>query len=240
MDLSLRQLIADDLKERQDRHPSFSLRAYARYLGVNPTSLSLFLNNKRNLSQDSILSILNKLDLGLLAPKANRTEGEPQYFEELGIEEYCKMSDWYYFAILSIMETEDFVSSCRWIAKRLGIKESMVESAIGTLHNLGMIRISEDGKFEPTGKQYKTPDEIRSFLKKRSHLQAMDLAAKSVNEDTEYNSDFSAMTMAIDPSKIVEAKEKIKEFRRSLCKFLETGPKKEVYRISIQLFPLSK
>ena len=43
--------------------------------------------------------------------------------------------------------------------------------------------------------------------------------------------DQSSITMAIDPSKLPEAKQKILEFRRSLMEFLEASNEKtEVYR----------
>ena len=52
--------------------------------------------------------------------------------------------------------------------------------------------------------------------------------------------DFTSMTMAIDPEKLTEAKKKIREFRRGLSEFLEAGKKEEVYRLNIQLVPVTK
>ena len=46
--------------------------------------------------------------------------------------------------------------------------------------------------------------------------------------------------MAIDPENLGEAKNMIKSFRKRLSKKLESGNKKEVYKLAIQLFPLSR
>jgi hypothetical protein len=46
--------------------------------------------------------------------------------------------------------------------------------------------------------------------------------------------------MAVDPALLPEAKDMIKKFRRRLSRFLESGKKKEVYTIAIQLFPVSR
>jgi hypothetical protein len=48
------------------------------------------------------------------------------------------------------------------------------------------------------------------------------------------------MTMAIDPKKLPQAKERIRDFRRGLSEFLESGNRSEVYRINIQLMPVTK
>ncbi len=52
--------------------------------------------------------------------------------------------------------------------------------------------------------------------------------------------DITSMTMAIDESKIPEAKKRIKAFRRQLCEFLETGKQTRVFNLGIQLYPISK
>jgi hypothetical protein len=49
------------------------------------------------------------------------------------------------------------------------------------------------------------------------------------------------MSIAIAPDRIPAAKEKVKKFRRELADFLESSRSKtEVYRLSFQLFPLTK
>ena len=51
----------------------------------------------------------------------------------------------------------------------------------------------------------------------------------------------SSMTLAIDPKLVPIAIKEIRKFRRKLTKFLESAaPAKEVYELSVQLFPISK
>jgi hypothetical protein len=67
------------------------------------------------------------------------------------------------------------------------------------------------------------------------------LQALEALEDVPLESrDQSSMTMAIDPSLLPEAKAKIRDFRRSLCAFLQENarPKSEIYQLSISLFPV--
>lgn len=52
--------------------------------------------------------------------------------------------------------------------------------------------------------------------------------------------EFTFITMAVDKSKMIEAKAMIREFRDKLCAYLEEGEKTEVYELAIQLFPRTK
>ena len=44
--------------------------------------------------------------------------------------------------------------------------------------------------------------------------------------------------MAIDPTKLPEARRRIRQFRDELCDYLESGDQTEVYRWNMQLVPL--
>ena len=46
--------------------------------------------------------------------------------------------------------------------------------------------------------------------------------------------------MAISTAKLSEARKLIMDFRRKLCAFLEDGQRDAVYRLNVQLFPLSQ
>lgn len=49
----------------------------------------------------------------------------------------------------------------------------------------------------------------------------------------------SAFAWIVDLDLLPEAKELIRSFRRKLVEFLESSEKEEVYKLNIQLFPLS-
>lgn len=70
------------------------------------------------------------------------------------------------------------------------------------------------------------------------HKENLKLAEKHLITNFDL-SDYSSMTMAIDCELLPEAKELILNFRRQLMRFLESGKKTEVYKLNIQLFPLT-
>jgi hypothetical protein len=45
--------------------------------------------------------------------------------------------------------------------------------------------------------------------------------------------------MSIDPAKLPAARVKIQRFLDELCDFMESGKKKSLYQVSVQLFPFN-
>ena len=146
----------------------------------------------------------------------------------------------YYFAILSLAETEDFIDEPEWISDRLNISINESRKAIDILKKINLLEMNKDGKWQASGNQFSTPSDIANMSIRKNHFQSLELAKKSLETDDVDSRDFSGVTMAINPQKIPEAKNMIKEFRRILCDFLEDGDQKEIYRLNVQLFGLSK
>ena len=241
MSSELLSVLNEDFLKKTEKNPQYSLRSYAKWLGINPTSLSLFLNGKRGLALSAKKRIALKLDLPVetLAQILNKDSPSSHLFNEIALDKIHLISDWFYFAVLSLMETKEFQDSPKWIARRLNITQRQATSALVKLEKLGMAIRDKAGILRASGKSFQAPDHISSVIMRRTHYQALELARASLDHVPLELRDFSAMTMAIDPAKLPHAKKRIKFFRRRLCSQLESGKKKEVYRLCIQLFPLS-
>lgn len=242
----LRRVLNAHFAASKARNGSYSLRAYARKLGVGPASLSEIMRGKRRVSDKRAQHLVQCLSLlpaeekrvlgGAIGLLANDV---PKPFEALPEERYRTISDWYHFAILSLAETADFRCDDVWIATRLSLPVDTVAAAIERLAKLDLITLKPDGSWTVTGKSFCTSDEVASAALRAAHADNLDLAKESLASDPVECRDFRAITMAIDPAKLPEAKRLICEFRDRLCAFLENGEKSEVYKMCIQLFPLS-
>jgi len=160
-------------------------------------------------------------------------------YSELDMDQFHLISEWYYFGILSLATTKTFKSDSTWIAKSLGIQKREANAALERLERLGLLARDQKNKLVATGKAFKTSSEIPNTYLRKHHLQGLDLARRAMEEDEFKACDFSSITMAVDPEKLPEAKKLITQFRQNLCAFMEADAKKEVYRMSVQLFPLS-
>ncbi|MBI3017966.1 MAG: DUF4423 domain-containing protein, partial [Deltaproteobacteria bacterium] len=147
--------------------------------------------------------------------------------------------DWYHFALLSLAETAGYKDDPAWLAHRLGVSVKKIKMALERLQRLNMIKRDRQGVLRVTGEEFSTTDGVSSVSIRKSHSQNLELAQKSLEHDDVVVRDFTAMTMAIDPEKLGEARKMIREFRDKLCTYLESGKKKEVYKLCVHIFPLS-
>jgi uncharacterized protein (TIGR02147 family) len=248
----IQKILREKLTERQLKNPSYSLRALARFLGFNPAILSMILNGKRQASAKVALQIADGLCLSpeerlelfqSYAPSQNaekKSSAEIRQSVELQADTFRLISDWYHFAILSLAETQDFQSDATFVANRLGISKKLAEGALDRLLRLGLLEESEDGRLQVTGQNYTTSSDIKSLSLRKSHFKNLELAQRSLETDALEERDFSAVTMAIDPTLLPQAKARIRKFREELAAFLSSGSKNEVYKMCVQLFPLTK
>lgn len=253
--VAVQNLLREKLAEIQRGNPDYSLRAYARKVGVHPGALTYIINGKRNVSRKLAERITRRLlldpqqrseILSLFPEKIRyrkqsdpRATLEPRYLE-LSAAQFKIAAEWEHFAVMSLAKCEGFQSDSEWIAKRLGITSTRAKQVVERLLQLGLFQLDESGHINRTEKSYRTSDDVAEISLKRHHEQSLDLAKESLWQDDVKNRDFTTITMAIDPRKLSTAKERIRKFEDELSDLLETGHKAEVYRLSVQLFPLSK
>jgi uncharacterized protein (TIGR02147 family) len=219
------------------------MRSFSRVLGVSPATLSMVLTGKRAMSRDRASQIANNCGMG---PEERASFlGEGKFLKavsrkrfEIDMNTFKVIDDWCHFAILSLSETPDNYTDENRIAKSLGISKSAAITAFDRLKNLKMIRVAGD-RFFQVPKAFSTPEDIANPAIKRAHRSMLEKAVESLEKDPVDTRDFSSVTMAINSSRIEEAKTKIRAFRQEVMQLLEAGPQDQVYNLSIQLFPLS-
>lgn len=249
------------LSRRQRKNSSYSMRAMARDLHMSASNISEVLNGKKNLSLKRASAICDKLSLNssessifvdlvikeqqgsaplkeIVLERLKLNQANREYtVQDKNIFQY--ISNWYHSAILELIETKDFRNSTEWISDQLNISQEKVLTTIERLLKLGLLKKSANS-YKRMNVGLTTTCDIPSDYIREYHDQVLDKAKDALQTQSVEERDFSNMMMAIDPSLIPEAKEKIKEFRRELCEFLESGEKKEVYSLSLQLFRMSK
>lgn len=239
----VRLILLTEFANAQARNPGYSMRAYAKRVGISQPAISQILSGKRPLTKKTAEKILVGLDkspteiLSVLGDEPDNSED----FKPLNMDSYHLIADWYYYAILSLAETKDFVSSPAWIANRLGISERTVKEAVERLLRLDLLlRHPKTNRLSVTGAQLEALSPTANPALKKAARQNLELSEAALEETQFEERDFTAMTLCFDPDKMSEAKKMIKNFRRNFAKAMESHPKKEVYKITIQLFPLTK
>lgn len=246
------RILRDELARRCDANPRYSLRAFARALGMSPSTLSRLLTGGRRPSYDLAKKILDKINLtpevrrqfivSLGAGSAFGLDESTQSVKvrELSHEVFRVVADWYHYAILELTFTAGFKPDPRWIATELGISVTEAKLAADRLFELGLLekrgaRWIKGDAYLSTADKHLTSDAL-----KRRQKQVLNKAIQSVDEHDIDVRSMTTMTMAIDPALLPEAKRRILAFNRELCAFLESGKRKEVYELAVGLFPVQQ
>ncbi len=243
-----RNFLVQELSVRKAKNPQFSLRSFARVLNMSPAQLSLLINGKRNLTSKQASKIIDKLNLtkneavNLLsdtAPLLEKLKTNMTDLHSLSDEEFNLISDWTHFAILSLSRLKNNKSNAKWIAKKLGIDPIKAMEAFLRLQRLGLIEITSNS-FKQSKRPLTTTTDVPSAAIRRYHKQNLDLAREKIETVPIGRREFSAITMAVNPTKINKVKKMINEFKQLVCQELEDDQVSEVYTLSIQLFPLTE
>lgn len=227
----LRVLLQNELAKRCQRNPRYSLRAFAKSLDTSHTVLSLVLSGKRSISKKLREKI--KEELGLAHP-------EETPVQQITLDAFAIISDWYHYAILSLLEISESTLDPKWISQRLGITALEAKLAIERLKRLELIEL-KNNRWRQTGVPIRFDNAVSNSTIRNFHKQLLSKAVESLENDPKHLRDFSSMTMAIDPGHLPFAFEEIKKFRRELTQKLEKlGSPKQVYNLTIQIYPISR
>lgn len=245
--------IKEGLSLKQRVNPQYSLRAYAKFLGIHSSTLSQIFNGKRSLPAKAIKDITDKLNLSdnektlfvesfyqnkshgkntLLATKDTRFILDDSYAKVI--------AEWEHYAVLTLFDLDDFAADHHGISNRLGITKTRAEVVINNLVACNLLNIAEDGKLEKTHTNVKTTEDIQSKALRDSHLETLEMGKNKIEEVEMELRDFSSMTIAMDLDRMPEVKVVIRDFRRKMAALLNSGKKTDVCQLAIQFYPITK
>jgi uncharacterized protein (TIGR02147 family) len=234
---NVRLKLQSEFEERCKRNHRYSLRAFAKALGMPVTSLQGILNGTRPLTSKSAQKLALALDW------QNDLSDTQENYQQLTIDNFAVISDWYHYAILELLKVDGFKPEIQWIAKRLAVTPSEVRIAVERMIRLGLLEISGKKWRETQASVHLTNINGVSTneASRRYQRQTLERSLRALQEVDVNERDHTSMVMAIDPKDLAAAREMIKEFRRKFCKNLEATKKpKEVYQIQISFFPLTQ
>lgn len=249
-----RLFLQDELAKRCSHNPNYSLRSFAKFLGVSPAALSDLLNSKRPVTVKMKERLGFKLGLSLseLSQLKAKPHGNSKSktsfntevaFQPIAIDLFSVISEPYHYALLELLKTEDFEQETKWIARRLKITVSQVNIAIERLERVGLLARDTKGYLidKTNGFRSDIREGLSSEAQRRSLICSHELAIAAIRTIPVEFRDNTSMTMAVNTSDLPRAKQMIKEFRRQFCFDLESNTNlDEVYQINISFVPLTE
>jgi len=237
--------------QRKKKKSSYSLRAFSRLLDLPSGRVSQLLSEKRSLTPSLGKKVALRLGFdpvkthrflsSIESSRKNRRKLPVSHgvYAPLDMDQFQSIADPVHFSILSLIETRGFSGTLKEISQRLNLDSVETRAAVDRLQRLGLVET------EPKIRLAKKPGlttshDVQSSALRVAHKKVLEEAMTSLEDISVELRDITSITMAVDPAKLAEAKKRLREFRRSLSEFMETGPQTEVYRLNIQLVPVTK
>lgn len=233
---------------RTTQNSSYSIRAFARDLGVDQSVVTRVMGGKRKpsvklIEQVSVVLGLPAKDILRATQVARGAKGSnlPEY-RDLSIDHFIVTSDSCHDAILELIDTADFVGDASWIARRLSMPVNKVKSAIDRLLAVEHLKI-ENGVWSDVSKYTQIhPVDDNCVELKKYQRQVLDESAKALASLSIKDRSHTSMTFSASREKLPELKKLVARFRKEALALMEssTHDKTDVFQLHVGVFPLTQ
>jgi uncharacterized protein (TIGR02147 family) len=262
--LDYRDFLKDFYEEKKSERSFFSYRLFGTKVAIDASYLAKVLMKSRHISNKNIGKCIEFCGLKEIEAeyfetlvhfaKAKSAKESKLIFEKLishrGVgantlikNQYDFYQKWYCSAIRSILEFFDFKGDYKALAEKVSPQISVKEAkdAVKLLHDLGLIEKDANGHYRMTHTAITTGPEWQSLAIQKYQEETIRLSHESLARHPKQHRDVSTVTMNISEQSFLEIKERIKEFRSSIIKFVNEQPASDrVVQLNIQLFPMSR
>lgn len=238
------ELLRTEFQRLVAKNPAFSLRAFAKKLDMSPGAISDLLRGKRKVSPAKLSEILRRLNLDeqtaahlIEQARMGRTVGRILIPEEAS----NLISNWIYFAILSVYECSQPPKSIADLSARLGISEGDAANAVDTLVRMDFLRTSANGDYKPSGISWRTEDGVipnQAII--ASHQSGLKLASKALEKIHPTKRDFVSITVSANSESLDKARKEVRKFKDRIVKILSVEQTDAVFRLNVNLFPVDQ
>ncbi len=247
---SFRVLLQTELARRCSANTQYSLRAFAADVGVDHSTLSQLLRERRPITERSIRLIGKRLKVAEDVVDAFVTRerlagdgasGSLAQLRQLTGDAASVVSDLSHYTILELVRLKGFKPDSRWIARVIGLSVDEVNVALNRLLRLGLLEMTGTGRWvDRSGDASATLDGF-SLVAIHQFIQRIDkLRSRAMAQVPPSLRDHSSSTFALDTAKLPTIIEMIRRFRRELAGFIGAGEAAdEVYQLEISLFPVT-
>lgn len=243
----LTDLLKVEFESRRKKNPQFSLRAFARWLGLSPAQVSQIMSGKRTITTKSFAKISDKLSLSpfeqkkyMYATKGKSQTDQGAQKKKLTEDQFRLIADWYHMAILSLTRVKDAKSDSRWIAQQLGITVQQANEATSRLVRLGCLQLKPE--FKQIGEPFEVTSDIPSTAIRKYHQQCLQLAAEKIEQVSLEKRQIQSLNFPMSLKTLPKFKILIDTFLDDALSLTEKSGKQqeEVFQLNVQLIPVTQ
>lgn len=251
--MSYVEQIKNEFVKRKNSKKNYSLRAFARDLRVEASTLSKVIKGSRKLPLSLVDQVCQGLSLSLkdkelfyssvIGDKGIRNTRfitTNLYHTLKGNSSFVVISEWEHYCFLNLLKLNNFQHDLRWAAKKMRILPSRLETVIENLKKADLLIVTSEGRFVRKYSNISSGDEFQSLALKVAHQNDLKIAVQRIWETEVEERDYASMVMAINSKKIKLAKKITRRYFEEMSSLLESENADEVFQLSVQLFPLTK
>jgi uncharacterized protein (TIGR02147 family) len=248
-----RLFLQSELARRCRKNSKYSLRSFAKFLGIESSHLSKMLRKKRPISVRNIERLGVRLGCrpieiaAFVAQRMDRSESAVSYqYQQISIDQFEIIADPIHYQVLELMKTKNFKTNERWIAQALGTNTHQVRAAVERLKRVGLLHVegANGARWIDRSEGFSTHvinENFTSQAHKEYQEKILLHAIESLKTVPVEQRDQSSILMATSSQYLQRAKQMITRFRRELCAFLESAPEKDVvFQLGVSLFPVTQ
>lgn len=262
---NFRIFMRDFYTERKDRS-GFTWRDFAKSAGYSsPVFLKLVCDGRANLSEVGVervaaamglvgVDLLYFRELVVFNQGKDSSEKKAAYKEMrriasensvtlVGEEQYDYYESWVNPVVRELAPKMKGATPAK-IASELeyGVDTDEIKKALALLQKVNLIKKDENGNYVQSAKSITTGNfEVASLSVREMHRQMGELALKSIDEVSMKERDISGMTLGVSEVAFHKIAQEIADFRRRVGAIVnEDNGNERVYRLNVQLFPLTK
>nr|BDT27847.1 DUF4423 domain-containing protein [Bacteriovorax sp. HI3] len=251
MKKSFIEKLDEEFGRRKKINDRYSLRAYARDLGIEPSLLSKILRRKipltlKMLNRLSVLTGVTDAEYRQFAKELEREEGYG--IKNITNNELRVCSDWYAFVMTELPKLDGYKSDPKWMAKKLGITLQETKEMLEILLNLGILVRGGDDSIRAShevGNGFRVVSEDpKAYIaaSKKRWRNVFERYYETVDKLPSKSRAYHVMVTAIDSELIPEINKEMQDFVYELGTRMEKKSKKKdsIYEIDFSIFPMTK
>lgn len=234
------QFLRNELKKRKQKNPNYSLRAFARDLEINKTTLSFCMLETRQLSEANFEKILVNINVDATQRSYLRSLfmdlQDGGAFSTITPEEAEAFSAWLPFAILDLIPIESSNDDYSWFAKQLNVGASLIAHWIKFLLERGHIQHDVNRrKFVRIASNLTTPDVFPNSNNYQSESLNHALDLLTYAPETGHN--LYSLSFCADAQTREKVLRMFTKFLNDVANLETHSPQSKLYRLNMQFFP---
>ncbi len=236
--------LKESYEQCRQHNAKFSLRAFAKKIGLASGTLTVLLNQKKqwNISPKRAAEIVNKLNLSQSAKNSLLVKmGLDPVIASRPMEsaDYPILLDWTYQPILMFFSLPLEKRDPKRIAEAMGLDEEKVNSVVRDALARGLLVKNSQGQIERPEELLATSDGPPSEIIREHHKINLKTATRSLCEQLPESRDFTSFTFTGDANKLKLLTEEIRNLYRKASLIMDgQSDNNKVFRLSVQLFAM--